>query len=419
MKAVLAALAVLLLALASGCGSDDGNDYTADEIVTKVQEAIFQPGIVFHATGDDGSEVWLDTGNQRFRRQESADRGGLTSIGEGWTRYSYDPFNNVTQEEDLSPGGGEPRINDPAAPWWEPLTSLAYGVELTVIGETTADGATVIAVEARSPVLGSDGTFSGNYLEGRVEINPETFVPTAFEQRELVATGNAESQPTPAQARIRYSYEMAPIENVPEDFFSRSIVDEAVLTLDEHLQTIRDIGLTPYWFGEQYVGELGVLQLPENDNFFSSAESVTAEIHYSFITPVSPTSGEALENSVVIHLARTVDDLFPPNIPEFAGDIPEQRQATTVRGGEAVIASSLLTPSDLPCETGDCPVTRAHLYHRIIFEIGDMAVQIDAMARVDAGGLDRNTFNSAAGLTELAEALTEAIAPSATPTSTP
>lgn len=435
MRAALLAITILLVALAVACGGDDDGDetdYTAEEIVEKVQAAVIQPGMVFHAKGDDGSEVWLDPGNQRFRRQESQARGGLTSIGEGWTRYSYDPFSNSVQTEDLSPGALTPRINDPVAPWWEPLTALAYGgicddssggcptgTGLHVIGETQADGKTVIAIEARSPVLSGDGGFSGNFLEGRIEIDPETWFPTAFEQREAVPTGGAETQPTPAQARIRYTNEIAPLENVPEGFFDRSIVEDVVLELHEHIQAIREVGLVPYWLGEEYVGQNGVVQLPETDNFAVSEESQTAEINYSFITPISQTQGEALENAVVISLAHSIDALLPPEVPEYAGEIPEQRQEVTARGGPAVVLTSILTPSDLPCSTGDCPATTAPLYRRIVFEIGDTAVQIAAFARVDATGADRNHFNSTAGLIELAEALTEAVAATPTPSAAP
>jgi hypothetical protein len=288
-----------------------------------------------------------------------------------------------------------------------------------VIGETQADGKTVIAVEVRSPVLSGDGGFSGNFLEGRIEIDAETFWPTAFEQREAVATGNSQTQQTPAQARIRYTNEIAPVANVPEGFFDRSIVEDVVLELDEQIQAIREIGLVPYWLGEEYIGTNGVVQLPESDNFTISEESGTASINYSFITPISQTQGEALENAVIVTLAQTVDALPPPEVPEFAGEIPEQRADVTARGAPAVVLASILTPSDLPCTTGDCPATTAQLYRRIVLEIGDVAVQITAFARVDATGADRNHFNSVAGLTELAEALTEAAIATPTPSAAP
>ena len=262
--AVLAVVVAVVVVwqLRSG-GSNDQPNYTAEELVAKVQAAVIVPGMVFHATGDDGSQVWLDPSEQKFRRQESADRGGLTSIGDGWTRYSYDPFNNVVNTDDLSPGSQTPRINDPAAPWWEPLTALAYGVELNVIGYTTSDGRVVIALESQSPILDSSGNLSGNYLQGRIELDPKTFIPVTFEQTEVVAPGGTASEATPAQARIKYTYEIAPLANVPAGFFDRSIVDDLVQSVEENLQGVRDLGLTPYWLGETYVGPGGPMKVPD------------------------------------------------------------------------------------------------------------------------------------------------------------
>lgn len=412
-----AVLALLVTIVACGGGDDDGTEYTAEEIVANVQAAVIQPGMIVHAVGDDGSEVWLDPENELFRRQESPNRGGLTSVGDGWIRYGYDPFNNVVTTEDLSPGGGTPRINTPMAPWWEPLTALAYGVELTVIGATTADGQEVIAVEARSPVLDGDGQFSGNFLEGRAEFDPETFLPTAFEQREIVAEGQSATQPTPAQRRIKYTAELLPTADVPEGFFSQDVVKNAVLTVEENLQKVRDLSLTPYWLGEEFIGEGGILRLPDNDNFFVDEGTQTAEIHYGYFAPISEQTGETLPDSVLVRLATDTSVFVPPEVPSFGGDIPEQRQEVTVRGGTGVVLGSLLTPSDLPCDSGSCPATRAPLYYRIVLQIGDTAVQIEAMARVDSTGADRNHYNSVQGVIALAEALTEAI--SATPTTAP
>ena len=84
---LIAASAAVFVAVAA-CGGDDDDDNgdggdSPEEVVTLIEDAVLQPGMVFHAEGDDGSEVWLDPENQRYRRQEATQDGGLTSHRRG------------------------------------------------------------------------------------------------------------------------------------------------------------------------------------------------------------------------------------------------------------------------------------------------------------------------------------------------
>jgi hypothetical protein len=131
-------------------------------------------------------------------------------------------------------------------------------------------------------------------------------------------------------------------------------------------------------------------------------------VNYALVVPTSETSAEPLPESVIVRLALSPDGFAPPTISEFGGDLPEQRDEVTVRGAPAELFTSTISTADLPCDEVECPVSSAQLYRRLIFAIGDTWVQIEAMARIDAGGNERNGYNSRDGLIALAEALTEA-----------
>ncbi len=50
------ALAGLLAVIAAGCG---GSGESGEEIVERVVDAVSEPGMIYHAIGDDNSEVWM------------------------------------------------------------------------------------------------------------------------------------------------------------------------------------------------------------------------------------------------------------------------------------------------------------------------------------------------------------------------
>jgi hypothetical protein len=408
-------LILLLGLIAVACGDDDDDTPegdSPDEVVAQIEDAVLQDGMVFHAAGDDGSEVWLDPENQRYRRKEATRDGGLTSIGEGWTRYRLDPVTNEVMTEDLTPQEQQPRIQDPAVAWFEPLTALGYGNELELIGLTQADGIPVVALEARTPI-GEPGEVATGFLEGRVEVDATSYLPTAFERRQTGETptpGPLEPE-EPEPTRVRYTSQLVSVSEVPEGFFDKAVVEEGIKTLEENIEAARAAGLTPYWLGTQYSGPGGLLALPEPDNLLVDAAKPTAELHYGLVVRTVAEEGEVLADTVVVRMAKNLGDFTPPTVQALAGEIPESRKEITVRGGPAVFLTSLVTPSDLPCATGDCPPTEAPVFTRLAFMIGDTAFQIEALARVGAGGGDLNGYNNEAGLVSLAEALQEAQPP--------
>ena len=414
---LLALALVSLLVLATvGCGGDDdegSSEMSSEEIVSKVEQAVSQPGMIFYAEGDDGSEVWLDAENERYRRKEPQRSGGLTSIGEGWTRYRFDQFQNEVIEEDLSPAT-QPRIDNPMVAWYEPLTALGYGTELEVIGLTQADGREVVAVNAISPVL-NDENEPTSFLEGRVEVDAATYLPTAFERREVLPNGATVTpeagEEEPAPPRVRYRTTLVSASEVPEGFFDRAVVEDEVRTLSESVAEMKALGLPPYWLGDRLQGPGGLLALPEIDPLIVDPGKPAGEFHYSLIVPTSQSSSEPLTDTVIIRMAKDVSEFTPPVVEAYAGDVPEQRQSVTVRGGEGVLFSSLLTPSDLPCPEGNCPVAAVPIFTRLIFEIGETAFQIETSARVGASGEDLNGYNTVDGIIGLADALVEANPP--------
>jgi hypothetical protein len=247
-------------------------------------------------------------------------------------------------------------------------------------------------------------------LIGRVEIDPETYFPYSFQRREQRADGTT---PTPQiegldpNRRIVYTTaELLPRETLPGDFFSAELVAEQVLSMVDNLREIEALGLEPLWLGEVYEGDGGILGLPEKDSIFVSPGATEAELHYALLVPASETEIEPLLDSVVIRLGTDVYQFGPPAIESFGGELPEQEELVEWEGGEGVMYTSLLTPTDTcRADDPDCIPTAAPLYRRLIFRRGETAVQIEAMARIAAGGIDLNWFKQPEGLVQLAQAL--------------
>lgn len=412
--AALAFMACLLVVGAAACGG--GDEETPDQIAQKVYQAINQPGKVYHVRGDDGSEVWIDAANQRYRRREATAQGQLTSVGEGWTKISYDPFDNKVKTQDTKPTGPSvPRIDDPMVGWLEALSALAYGQELRVIGETVSDGKQVLALEARSPIFEKEQP-TGRSLVGRVELDLASYLPLAFERRQEAPPGQPTDTPSAVgdsgPKRVRYTVsELIARDGLPGDFFARKVVEDEVVTLEQNLQKVRDLGLTPYWLGKVFQGNAVNLRFSdETVAVIPDPSTDEASIHYAieFLTGAGVNS--LSDEAVVIKLGKAGKASFgPPVVREFAGDLPEKSGRVTARGQPAVAFISFLTPGDLPCPTGSvCPKTEAPLYTRLDVTLGGTAVQIETFARIDKDGNDRNPYNSIDGIIGLAEALTAA-----------
>ena len=396
------ALAGGLLVVVAACGG--GGSESGEEIVEKVEEALNEPGTIYHAIGDDDSEVWIDVEKEKFRRREVTSSGELISVGDGWDRYTFDPILNRVFVEDANPEGLiRPRIDHPMILWNEALGALAFGQELEVIGDTVADGRAVIALNARTPIA-RDGEPTGATLVGRVELDPETYLPLAYERSEEVPAGG-----TPSQERVRIRYttsELISRDDLPEGFFDQSVVEAQAPTTEESLLRLGDLGLTAYWLDKIYESELGRLELPPRDAVMTDPTTDAAALHYALIVRTDTAGGLApLLDSVIVRLARDPNGFVQPTFPEFAGTLPEQEQEVEVRGVTGTLLTSILSPFDLGCETGECPPTEAPLYRRLIFLIDGTAVQIETFGRVASTGEELNGYNSELGIVALGETL--------------
>jgi outer membrane lipoprotein-sorting protein len=415
---VAALLAIVLFGMLSACG---GSDPSGQDVAKKVQDTISQPGMVYHAVEDDGTEVWIDAADQKYRKLESPKSSGLVSIGDGWKQIYYDPFANQVGTKDLSPKGpATPRINNPAASWNDALGALAFGAQLDLTTKSSADGVEVWVLQAKTPILDKGGNQAGQ-LAGRIEVDTKTNLPHAFEKHEEV---NGVT-PTPDLAglnpnrRIVYkTSEMIARDSLPADFFDDTVVTQQVQSPEQNMEKVRALGLEPLWLGVHYVGPGGILQLPSDSGVFPVSSEKRAEIHYSLIIPVSATNAQEEADSVVINISKDISTFKPPTLPQIGGDLPEQLDAAHVNGGPAVLYTSTLTPNDLPCDSGTCPPSDTPLYRRLIFSVGDTAVQITASARIGSSGKDSNGYNDKDAIVALAEAMSAA-PPLGTPTPTP
>lgn len=419
---VPAAIALLLaIGVLAACGGSD--EQSADEISRKVQETIEQPGMVYHTVEDNGAEAWIDAANEQFRKKESSQIGGLTSIGKGWTQYSYDPFTNAVLTKDQSPKGPQtPRINTPAVSWNDALSALAYGNRLDFTVKSVADGVEVWVLQATTPILDKSGNQVGT-LNGRVEIDTKTNLPHAFESRQLDSNGLTPSPGvngvSPNRRIVYTKSEMISRDSLSADFFDRSVVSDQLQSPEENMERVRALGLEPLWLGVYYPGPGGILQLPQDTGVFPIGSENRAEIHYSLTVPISATNAQEEKDTVIVRLAKDASKFGPPTIPEFGGVLPEGSSETSVNADPATLYTSILTTAELPCPAGNCPASSAALYRRLVFSVGETAVQLETMARIGASGQELDGYNDYDAIVALAEALSAPPVPAPTPTPVP
>ena len=420
--ATLGAIVVILVVFAGG-DDDKGTNTNAsgEELAEQVFEAMQAPGMVYHTVGAD-TETWLDIENGEFRERQVTADGDRLAIGVDWMKWQYDPSTNSTSESDesLVSTDQRPRIDDPAIVWLEALGALAFAQELDVLGERQSpEGKTVTVLEARSPII-ENGELTDRTLIGRLELEPDTLLLSAFERQERLPLGSTpqpEDPLNPTGRRIVYIVsELIPRSDLDDDFFSEQVVEDAVLTFEDKLQLARDLGIEPYWLGEEYEDAAGSLLLqPDAAGFVvdiplsGTDEEIPPEVQWHYVTPTVDPEGQDvfLGEAVIIKLWPAEQARFaPPAVEGFSADLPESRTDTMVRGVEATLLTSLLRVMDAPCPPGiECPESEAPLYHRLVAVIGDTAIQLEVHAKVDPEGVDRNPYNNAEALTALAEAL--------------
>jgi hypothetical protein len=416
-SAVALVAAAFFAVLAVRCGG--GGTTTGDDVAQRVGQTIQQPGMVYHAVASDGAEVWIDASDQLYRKADAPTRGTLVSVGQGWLQTVYSPVQNaVAQNDKTPPGPATPRINNPAVSWTEALAALGFGNELQMIDKETADGIEVWVLQARTPIVDSNGNVSGSLI-GRVEVDVGTNLPHAFEGRQTSVDGTTPTPDAyglnPNHRTVYTTSEMIPRGSLAADFFDPSNVSAQVQTPAGNLQKLRAIGLAPLWFGEQYLGPGGLLQLPVSNSVTATASAKRGDIHYTLILPTSATKALEETDAVIIRLAADASTFTAPTITQFGGVLPEQKDTVTVSGQPAILFTSTLTPNDLPCPKGaTCSPSDAAMYRRLIFAVGKTNVQLEASARIDSVGQDANGYNTRDGIIALAEALKEA--PAATPT---
>ncbi|MDO8615832.1 MAG: hypothetical protein Q7T33_08875 [Dehalococcoidia bacterium] len=417
MRALWAPAVLMMAALALAACGGGGDALSEEDVLRKAANAVRAEGMVFHAQGDDGSEVWIDAVNQHYRKRDG--KTGLVSVGEGWKTTSYDPLSNQTKTEETQFGPEVTvRINDPSTLWFEPLGALSFAQGIRLVGRTKGDGEDVIAVETASPIVDASSRGTGSFLVGRVELDVNTYLVTAFERRVTVAQG----QPTPTPdlegndplktVRIRYETELVPADSLAADIFSTEVVEAQAVTLSENIQRVRDLKLTPYWLGEVYRNALGSFRLPDSpEAVVVDPEKRQAAFQYAMEVQATADSPFFLaDEAIVVRLGPAGDTIFDlPTVQGFAGQIPEDQEVVEVLGQRTVVYTSILTPSDLPCPAGaQCVATSVPLYHRLLLTLADTAIQVETFAKVGSQGQESNQYNTKDGILALAQALTAA-----------
>jgi len=409
---LMGAIVVASVVLGACGGGDDGED-----AVQRVLAAMDVEGMVYHGSGG-GGEVWLDIDDQLYRSSEVTSDGEAIGVGDGWSRALYEPVANTVSTTDDPIGVGlSPRIDDPVIGWMDALEQISFAQRVVLLGErVNAEGVTVVVVEGRSSVL-VDGADSGADLVARLELDPETFLLVAFERRQDAPFGGTPDPDPAAFGALRRAVftvsELIPRSDLSDDFFSSDVVYGAVLTLGDKIETARELGIEPYWFGEVYEDSIGEMALPPSEGRFVVAgelsdEGAARQATFSYAIPGPGPDGETITlGGAVVVKAWPVgrSETGPPPVAGWAS-VPEGDTGIETARGPAVLFTSFLTPNEVTCPEGaECPDSDATLYRRLTMTIGATVVQLETHARVDSEGVDQNPYNSADGIIALAEAM--------------
>ncbi len=393
-------------ALAGGCGGG-GPPADPEALLEAAVDAVIEPGMVFHAETDGGEEIWIDGERELFRTQigEQGDSSLQIRVGEGWTVWSFDAWQNKVEKEELEPPVEFlSRIDNPAILLgWSRIATVAYGEDVAVVGEKESEGRGVVVLETRSIMEGNDHP-QGTTWVSRVELDSETHLVVATEFQSIPPEGEGEEEENSDEVhREVYEVELIPREELPEDFFSPEVVYDAVVTFEERLEAVRALGVTPHWLGERFEAEEGDLALSRVWDILISEERGEATVRYSLQTPQYASWG-GLADTVVITLRPAGAAFEPPEMPPL-GAKPELEEEVTVQGQDAILYTSELNPEGVPCAVGEpCILPNVPLYSRLVVTLGNTAIQVEARSRLELGA-DRNPFNNREGILALARAL--------------
>jgi len=226
----------------------------------KVLTGLQQPGSAFHAKLDNGLETWIDAQAKRFRSEFEYFEGeakGL-SVGDGWTFISYDPLSNKVESGDVrGKHVASSKIDDPVTYWLAPFSRLANADDLFV--EEQLEDSAIIALGSRKTIPVEeleDDMPPGTQWIVRIEIDRMSMLPVAYDEYSVTPSGERYAGPP----RITYALtDFTPLTDLPADFFSPGLVEDALVTIEDRFLGSRNAGLSPYWLGERINNEYGTL----------------------------------------------------------------------------------------------------------------------------------------------------------------
>ncbi len=376
----------------------------AQAIVEAAVAAVTRPGVVFHAVNSYGGETWIDGERQLFRMQSGEEGTDTFSVrvGEGWkeTFLVPAPIGGSVETRDVEADLPlEVRRLGPVPMWLEPLRTLVGAEDVRVAAEMERQGRQLIVLEATAPIS-SDDIPEGSTLVTRVELEWESYLPVAYEQQLIVPEEERrEYEGEEIVERTEYVLtEFIPREDLPEGWFSPEVVQQAVVTVEEKMEQVRALGITPYWLGERFQGEADSLAL---GNVYVDGERAETLLQYAL-----PSGAGGVR--IILRLAggRAFEPLALPPV----GPKPEEEERVVVQERQATLYTSLLKPVAAPCALGNpCIYPDVPLYHRLVMTVDGTALQLEvlAAARTDLG-IDENPFNNRESVLALAEALVPA-----------
>ena len=239
--------------------------------------------------------------------------------------------NSVTEKDNAPNASQRPRIDDPMVRWMDPLAALAFSNHLTVIGRATADGiAGDCAARRRRRWWTARGTRAGR-CTGAWRWTQRRTCRTRSRRTRRWLTGRRRRRGPEGWTRgCVYTSEFIERSTLPADFFDRAVVEEQVQTNQNQMEKVRELGLTPVWFGQYYDGKpYGELQLPPTVSVSINDDGDWRQRYdYALVSPTSVAT-----NAVVIRLSADASTFTRPEIPQFAGDLPEEEETVTMGGG--------------------------------------------------------------------------------------
>jgi hypothetical protein len=368
-----------------------------DEVMAGALRAISPPGKVGHLTwewkeGDERwiQETWVDADNGRFRTEnrpgESGEEGSFhVMVGEKWRIATYQsdvesyPVRITAVDREEAVAGG---LDNLAYLGDEYLRSLAWADERRVVGESTADGQDLVAVEAKRSM---DGDWrAGTVMVATIELDKATLLPVGLRSK-IVEPDDKETEAY--SGRLQSEWETVPPDDLPVDFFSPDALFALYSPGRERLAEAGELSYDLYWLGEKYEDAVQ----GESDLYLWGVDIEEAWLRLRY---ASETLGGGVEVVIIREGPAGQAQFGPLGGMQGPNAGPIGQEQVRVQG----------EPATLYSRTDIFSPTYQVTYRWLVVTLGQTAIELYPVP-ISEEGQETNPLNNTEALLALAEAL--------------